>query len=118
MATTNILTSVPEDVLNAAKIALNKDVTTANDVGNGVMFGGNHSYEDDDWVKIVYDAEGNISKITKPHPFSDTSEEDITNTVLDQIKKDKKENQSEETDETENQQQTASVKKKRLIKRS
>jgi hypothetical protein len=59
MAITNIKSSIPEDVLNAAQIALNKDVTTANDVGNGVMFGGNHSYEDDDWVKIVYDAEGN-----------------------------------------------------------
>ena len=80
------LSSIPEVVVKAAETALGKDVTSAAQVGDGVMFGGNKSYEDDDWVKITYDAEGVISKIVKPHPFSDESEEDITSEILNQLK--------------------------------
>ena len=80
------LNSIPEIVMKAAETALKKDVTSAAKVGDGVMFGGNQSYENDDWVKITYDAEGVISKITRPHPFSDDSEEDITSEILNQLK--------------------------------
>jgi len=91
------LSSIPEAVMEAAKTALGKDVTSAAQVGDGVMFGGNKSYEDDDWVKIVFDSDGIISKIVKPHPFSDESEEDITSEILNQLK-------------TEEEKTTASVK--------
>ncbi len=91
------LSSIPEVVMEAAKTALGKDVTSAAQVGDGVMFGGNKSYEDDDWVKITYDSDGIISKIVKPHPFSDESEEDITSEILNQLK-------------TEEEKTTASVK--------
>lgn len=91
------LSSIPEVVMEAAKTALGKDVTSAAQVGDGVMFGGNKSYEDDDWVKITYDSDGIISKIVKPHPFSDESEEDITSEILNQLK-------------TEEERTTASVK--------
>ena len=91
------LSSIPEAVMKAAKTALGKDVTSAAQVGDGVMFGGNKSYEDDDWVKITYDSDGIISKIVKPHPFSDESEEDITSEILNQLK-------------TEEEKTTASVK--------
>ena len=85
------LNSIPEIVMKAAETALKKDVTSAAKVGDGVMFGGNQSYENDDWVKITYDAEGVISKITRPHPFSDASEEDITSEILNQLKENEEE---------------------------